>query len=89
MRTAAGFNQFYAVTDPWQISHPRLRDKVLRRAVAKFVPGKSVLELGCGEGHLTQAILNSAWRPRVHPYLQKRPDISASHPIPSTASQPQ
>src|SRR3977135_2802550 len=30
--------------------------KVLRRSVARFVTGKKVLELGCGEGHLTQAL---------------------------------
>jgi predicted TPR repeat methyltransferase len=32
----------------------------LRRSVSKFVTGKSVLELGCGEGHLTQAIFDGA-----------------------------
>jgi predicted TPR repeat methyltransferase len=60
MRTADDFNQFYALPDPWHISFARFRDKVLRRSVSKFVSGKSVLELGCGEGHLTQAIFGDA-----------------------------
>src|SRR5450432_429386 len=59
MRTAADFNQFYAAEhDPWHISRARFRDKGLRRSISKFVIGKSVLELGCGEGHLTQSIFS-------------------------------
>src|SRR5262245_42933044 len=53
MRTAADFNLYYATPDPWHISHARFRDKVLRRCLRPFIRGKSVLELGCGEGHLT------------------------------------
>jgi cyclopropane fatty-acyl-phospholipid synthase-like methyltransferase len=61
MRTAADFNQFYAAEDdPWHISRAQFRDKGLRRSISKFVAGKSVLELGCGEGHLTQAILSGS-----------------------------
>lgn len=60
MRTAADFNHFYSTPDPWQISRATFRDRVLRRSVSKFVAGKSVLELGCGEGHLTQAIFSNA-----------------------------
>jgi len=56
LRTASDFDMFYTNADPWRISGARLRDKVLRRSVARFVTGKKVLELGCGEGHLTQAI---------------------------------
>jgi predicted TPR repeat methyltransferase len=56
VRTASDFDLFYADADPWRISAARLRDKVLRRSVARFVTGNKVLELGCGEGHLTQAI---------------------------------
>jgi cyclopropane fatty-acyl-phospholipid synthase-like methyltransferase len=56
VRTASDFDLFYADADPWRISAARLRDKVLRRSVARFVTGKKVLELGCGEGHLTQTI---------------------------------
>jgi 2-polyprenyl-3-methyl-5-hydroxy-6-metoxy-1,4-benzoquinol methylase len=44
--------------DPWHISRARFRDKGLRRSISKFVTGKSVLELGCGEGHLTQSIFS-------------------------------
>jgi SAM-dependent methyltransferase len=59
MRTAADFNQFYAAEhDPWHISRARFRDKGLRRSISKFVTGKSVLELGRGEGHLTQSIFS-------------------------------
>jgi len=60
MRTAADFNLYYAAPDPWHISHARFRDKVLRRCLKPFIRNKSVLELGCGEGHLTQAIFSTA-----------------------------
>jgi 2-polyprenyl-3-methyl-5-hydroxy-6-metoxy-1,4-benzoquinol methylase len=60
MRTAADFNQFYAAPDPWRISRARFRDRMLRRCVSPFIAGKSLLELGCGEGHLTQAVFNTA-----------------------------
>src|SRR3979409_653903 len=60
MRTAADFNLYYATPDPWHISHARFRDKVLRRCLKPFIRDKSVLELGCGEGHLTQAIFSKA-----------------------------
>jgi cyclopropane fatty-acyl-phospholipid synthase-like methyltransferase len=60
MRTADDFNLYYSTQDPWRISRAKFRDKVLRRSVSKFVAGKSVLELGCGEGHLTQAIFSAA-----------------------------
>jgi predicted TPR repeat methyltransferase len=56
VRTASGFDAFYAETDPWRIEGARSRDKVLRRSVARFVTGSNVLELGCGEGHLTQTL---------------------------------
>ena len=57
MRTAADFNLFYARPDPWQIEHAKFRDNILRTRLADLVRGRSVLELGCGEGHLTEAIL--------------------------------
>lgn len=60
MRTAADFNDFYATQDPWRISRAGFRDRILRRSVSKFISGKCVLELGCGEGHLTQAIFSNA-----------------------------
>jgi predicted TPR repeat methyltransferase len=56
VRTASDFDAFYAKADPWRIEGARSRDKVLRRSVAQFVTGKKVLELGCGEGHLTHAL---------------------------------
>ena len=60
MRTAADFNLYYAAPDPWHISHARFRDKVLRRCLKPFIRKKSVLELGCGEGHLTQTVFRKA-----------------------------
>src|SRR5437868_636380 len=60
MRTAADFNLYYATPDPWHISRAQFRDKVLRRCLKRFIRGKSVLELGCGEGHLTSAIFSKA-----------------------------
>src|SRR5882757_2444506 len=60
MRTAADFNLYYAAPDPWHISHARFRDNVLRRYLKPFIRDKSVLELGCGEGHLTQTIFSKA-----------------------------
>jgi 2-polyprenyl-3-methyl-5-hydroxy-6-metoxy-1,4-benzoquinol methylase len=60
MRTAADFNLYYATPDPWHISHARFRDNVLRRCLKPFIRDKSVLELGCGEGHLTHTIFSKA-----------------------------
>jgi SAM-dependent methyltransferase len=60
MRSAADFDQLYAEPDPWRISRARARDSALRRAASKYVGGRSVLELGCGEGHLTQAVFGAA-----------------------------
>jgi predicted TPR repeat methyltransferase len=60
MRTASDFDAYYADADPWRISSARSRDGLLRRSVARFVTGTKVLELGCGEGHLTQALLFDA-----------------------------
>lgn len=60
MRTADDFNQFYATPDPWQISRSRFRDKVFRRILKPLIVGASVLELGCGEGHLTASVFSGA-----------------------------
>ena len=60
MRTAEDFNNFYATPDPWRISRAPFRDKVLRRCLTPFIRKKSVLELGCGEGHLTEVVFNKA-----------------------------
>jgi predicted TPR repeat methyltransferase len=60
MRTAADFDLFYAAPDPWRVSRARFRDRVFRRILSKTVRGQTVLELGCGEGHLTDAIFGGA-----------------------------
>jgi SAM-dependent methyltransferase len=60
MRTAADFNLFYTSPDPWRISRAAFRDRVLRSRLSPLIRGKSVLELGCGEGHLTRAVLCEA-----------------------------
>lgn len=60
MRTAADFNAFYASPDPWRIADSTFRDRVMLKRMRKYVSGKSVLELGCGEGHLTQTAYHSA-----------------------------
>ena len=60
MRTAEDFNLYYETPDPWHVSRARFRDKVLRRRLTRFVRRRSVLELGCGEGHLTQAVFYKA-----------------------------
>ena len=60
MRTAGDFNLYYATPDPWHVSRSRFRDKVLRRCLGRYIRDKSVLELGCGEGHLTRAIFGRA-----------------------------
>jgi 2-polyprenyl-3-methyl-5-hydroxy-6-metoxy-1,4-benzoquinol methylase len=60
MRTAEDFNRYYATPDPWGYAQATFRDKVLRRRLTRSIRKKSVLELGCGEGHLTQAIFHRA-----------------------------
>jgi SAM-dependent methyltransferase len=60
MRTADDFNRYYAKPDPWGVSRATFRDRVLRRHLTRSIRSKSVLELGCGEGHLTQAIFHRA-----------------------------
>jgi SAM-dependent methyltransferase len=60
MRTAEDFNLYYATPDPWHISRSRFRDRVLRRCLKQFIRDRLVLELGCGEGHLTKAVFGKA-----------------------------
>ena len=38
----------------------KFRDRVLRRCLKAFIRDRFVLELGCGEGHLTEAVLGGA-----------------------------
>jgi SAM-dependent methyltransferase len=61
MRTASEFNEHYSKPDPWGSSGAWYRDNALRRPL---VDGRSVLELGCGEGHLTETVFCGA-RPVV------------------------
>ena len=60
MRTADDFNRFYATPDPWCVSRATFRDRVLRRCLKQFIRDRFVLELGCGEGHLTEAVFGKA-----------------------------
>jgi len=60
MRSAEDFNRYYAKADPWGISRFAFRDRVLRDAIAGYASDRTVLELGCGEGHLTQAVFRDA-----------------------------
>src|SRR5256885_15698080 len=60
MRTAEDYNLYYATPDPWHISRSRFRDRVLRRCLKQFIRDRFVLELGCGEGHLTEAVFGKA-----------------------------
>ena len=60
MRTADEFNAYYATPDPWGVSRATFRDRVLRRWLTRAIRNKSVLELGCGEGHLAQAVFHKA-----------------------------
>ena len=60
MRSAADFDGYYRSPDPWGISRGGRRDKALSRAIGHHINGKTVLELGCGEGHLTASIFDEA-----------------------------
>jgi SAM-dependent methyltransferase len=60
MRTAEDFNLYYATPDPWHVARSRFRDRVLRRCLKQFIRDRFVLELGCGEGHLTRTIFGRA-----------------------------
>ena len=60
MRTAHDFDSYYQSPDPWQIGKASRRDKALSAIVTPYTAGKSVLELGCGEGHLTASIFSNA-----------------------------
>src|SRR5690349_7874011 len=60
MRTVDDFNHYYATPDPWGVSRATFRDRVLRRHLTRPIRNRSILELGCGEGHLTQAVFRRA-----------------------------
>lgn len=62
MRSADDFDQFYSAPDPWRISQAKGRDRLLRRLLLPHVQNRTVLELGCGEGHLTSTIFRHGRR---------------------------
>lgn len=60
------FNRRFRTPDPWNY-----RSDVERRridAIARLVPAdaRSVLEIGCAEGHVTEAIVSRAPRAEIH-----------------------
>jgi SAM-dependent methyltransferase len=60
MRSAEDFDSYYKSPDPWGIGHASRRDAALAGIIGPYVAGKTVLELGCGEGHLTASIFRGA-----------------------------
>jgi SAM-dependent methyltransferase len=60
VRTAEDFNDFYSAVDPWNATRSAFRNRIFRRILSKRVRGQNVLELGSGEGHLTETIFNQA-----------------------------
>jgi SAM-dependent methyltransferase len=60
VRTAQDFDRYYETEDPWGISKYRFRDGALRHLIGSCLLGRAVLELGCGEGHLTEAVFAHA-----------------------------
>ncbi len=61
MRSAADFNRLYLERrDPWGTDRATRRDRGLAKVIPPYVEGKTVLELGCGEGHLTATIFSKA-----------------------------
>ena len=62
MRSAGDFDSYYKSPDPWGIGQALRRDRALGGIIRPYVAGKSVLELGCGEGHLTASVFRNAAR---------------------------
>jgi SAM-dependent methyltransferase len=60
LRTADEFDSYYKAPDPWGIGAASRRDRALSRIIRPYVTNKNVLELGCGEGHLTATIFKDA-----------------------------
>ena len=60
MRSADDFDSYYQSPDPWGIGAASRRDKALFNIIGPYVAGKALLELGCGEGHLTSSIFRTA-----------------------------
>lgn len=62
LQTASDFERYYETPDPWGLSKARRRSKAIARIVKPLVQGKTVLELGCGEGMLTATLFQGAAR---------------------------
>jgi len=60
MRTSSEFDAHYSTKDPWGLKHASRRDRALGKIIGPHVDGHSVLELGCGEGHLTATVFAKA-----------------------------
>jgi 2-polyprenyl-3-methyl-5-hydroxy-6-metoxy-1,4-benzoquinol methylase len=60
LRSAENFDSYYQSPDPWGIGNASRRDKALSRIIGSYVAGKTVLELGCGEGHLSASVFRDA-----------------------------
>ena len=60
LRSADEFDSYYQTPDPWRIGRASRRDKALSQIIGPYVTKKTVLELGCGEGHLTATIFKRA-----------------------------
>jgi 2-polyprenyl-3-methyl-5-hydroxy-6-metoxy-1,4-benzoquinol methylase len=60
LRSADEFDSYYQTPDPWGIGAALRRDRTLTRIIGPYVTNKTVLELGCGEGHLTATIFKDA-----------------------------
>ena len=60
MRTGADFDAYYMSPDPWGLKRASRRDRALGAIVGPYASGRSVLELGCGEGHLTATVFSEA-----------------------------
>jgi SAM-dependent methyltransferase len=60
LRSADDFDAYYRTPDPWGINKASRRDRALSRVVGPYVAGRTILELGCGEGHLTATVLRDA-----------------------------
>jgi predicted TPR repeat methyltransferase len=60
LRSAEDFDSYYQTPDPWRIGDASRRDRELSKVIGRHVAGKTVLELGCGEGHLTASVFRDA-----------------------------
>jgi 2-polyprenyl-3-methyl-5-hydroxy-6-metoxy-1,4-benzoquinol methylase len=65
MWTTSDAEQFYQVRDPWQVQsrspNNKRRENVIQ-SLSNLLQDKNVIELGCGEGHLSQMLARSCKR---------------------------